>query len=166
MNAGPETPPIDLARREPPHHEDLRELYAELDAELARLGPVCLASGRCCRFLEYGHTLFVSEPEMDYLLAEAPTPARTLDDGETCPWQNDSGHCTARRGRPLGCRIYHCDPSFQEAAPALSEQFIGRLKTLVQRHGLPWNYAPLHRHLQARNQDGRFPALAGQSPSS
>ncbi len=132
---------------------------------MARLGPVCLASGRCCRFREYGHTLFLSQPEMDYLLAQAPAPARPLDDGETCPWQNATGHCTARQGRPLGCRIYHCDPAFQEVAPVLSEQFIGRLKTLVQRHALPWNYAPLHGHLQILHEDGRFPTMAGLSPS-
>ncbi len=162
MNAGPEPTPSSLARREVPHREELRELYAVLDAELARLGPVCLASGRCCRFREHGHTLFVSEPEMDYFLAEAPAPSRAFDDGATCPWQDELGRCTARDGRPLGCRIYHCDPAFQDVAPALSEHFIGRLKALATRHGLPWNYAPLHRHLSQRCQEIDFPGPAGQ----
>lgn len=162
MNAGPEPSRSTPAHREPTFREALRELYATLDAELARRGPVCLLSGRCCRFREYGHTLFVSEPEMDHFLAEAPPPFRPLDRGETCPWQDDLGRCTARNGRPLGCRIYHCDPAFQDIAPALSEQFIGRLKVLVERHGLPWNYAPLHRHLGQRRQEIGFPEQSGE----
>lgn len=162
MNAGSEPFRSSLALREAPFREELRELYATLDAELARLGPVCLASGRCCRFREYGHTLFVSEPEMDHFLAEAPAPSRPLDEGETCPWQDALGRCTARDARPLGCRIYHCDPAFQDIAPALSEQFIGRLKILVERHGLPWNYAPLHRHLDRRRPEIDLPAPPGR----
>ena len=92
----------------------------QLDAAVARLGPVCRISGRCCRFREYGHTLFLSAPEADYLLSEAPAPVRPLDDGETCPWQDVRGRCTARDARPLGCRVYFCDPAYQDAAPELS----------------------------------------------
>ena len=44
--------------------EALQGAYAELDAEVVRLAPVCQISGRCCRFEEYGHTLFVSAPEL------------------------------------------------------------------------------------------------------
>ncbi|HEX8201549.1 MAG TPA: hypothetical protein VF590_13775 [Isosphaeraceae bacterium] len=127
--------------------EPLRRLYAELDAEVARLGPVCLLSGRCCRFAEFGHTLFVSAPEAALLVADAPTPARPPDRGATCPWQDDRGHCTARDARPLGCRVYYCDASFEGHAAALSETFIARLKRLVEALDLPWDYAPLHRHL-------------------
>jgi hypothetical protein len=136
-------------------HAELRTLYAELDAEVARLGPVCQLSGRCCRFREYGHTLFVSQPEIQFLLAEAPAPQRALDHGATCPWQDLHGHCTARQGRPMGCRVYFCDPTYH-AAPELSERYLTRLKQLAQRHGLPWNYAPLHRHLHEQHQQGRL----------
>ena len=125
----------------------LRELYRALDADVARLGPVCALSGRCCRFEEYGHTLFLSAPEAALLLADAPPPSRPLDHGETCPWQDAAGRCTAREARPLGCRVYYCDPSFEGHAPELTETYIARLKRLVDAHGLPWDYAPLHRHL-------------------
>jgi hypothetical protein len=126
---------------------DVRALYAELDAEVSRLGPVCQISGRCCRFQEYGHTLFVSQPELEYLLGAGPAPIRPLDDGQTCPWQDALGRCTARQARPLGCRVYYCDPAFEPHGSELSERFIARLKRLAERHGVPWNYAPLHRHL-------------------
>ena len=53
--------------------EGLQGVYADLDAEVARLAPVCEISGKCCRFEEYGHTLFVSAPEIALLLEDGPT---------------------------------------------------------------------------------------------
>jgi hypothetical protein len=136
----------------------LHALYRAVDAEVDRLGPACALSGRCCRFAEYGHTLFLSAPEAALLLDEAPPPSRPLDRGESCPWQDASGHCTARAARPLGCRVYFCDPGYQGQAERLSEVFIDRLKRLVDDNALPWDYAPLHRHLERAASDGRFPA--------
>jgi len=151
--------PIDPAtiRALPAWRAEIAALYHELDAQVARLGPNCELSGRCCRFQEYGHTLFVSAPEVDFLLSAAPRPQRPLDGGETCPWQDHHGHCTARDARPLGCRVYYCDPSYQDAGRELSERFIGRLKQTTENHGLSWNYAPLHRHLEEERAGGGFP---------
>jgi hypothetical protein len=136
-------------RLSPAAEAELRSLYEQLDAEVARLGPVCRLSGRCCRFKEHDHTLFVSTAEVQLLLGNAPKPVRPLDSGETCPWQDDRGHCTARESRPLGCRVYYCDPAYEPSAHELSERSIARLKTLANDHGLSWNYAPLHQHLEA-----------------
>jgi hypothetical protein len=139
----------------------LRAIYADLDADLQRLGPTCLVSGRCCRFAEYGHTLFLSAAEAALLLADAPPPSRPLDDGETCPWQDAQGRCTAREARPLGCRVYFCDPTYQAHAPELSETFIARLKQMADALDLPWHYAPLHQHLRQARDEGRFPSPSG-----
>jgi len=136
---------------------DLQRIYAELDADVAGHAPVCQVSGRCCRFQEYGHTLFASAPEIALLLADAPAPVRPLDEGATCPWQDAKGRCTAREARPLGCRVYFCDPSYQSAAPEVAEAGITRLKRLVDELDLPWNYAPLHRHLRQARDEGLFP---------
>jgi Fe-S-cluster containining protein len=152
---------------ETPDHfrEALQALYAELDAEIARLGPACALSGRCCRFEEYGHTLFLSAPEAALLVAEAPAPSRPLDEGATCPWQDAEGRCTARAARPLGCRVYFCDPSYQPRAPELSERYISRLKRLVADHDEDWDYAPLHRHLRRFASEGvRFPPSPATPP--
>jgi len=149
------------AGREPLGRElscELRGLYAELDREVASFGPVCALSGRCCRFVEFGHTLFVSTAEVDFLLAFAVAPSRPLDQGETCPWQDSRGHCTARDARPLGCRTYYCDPSFEEESHRISEHFIDRLKRLSAVHEIQWNYAPLHRHLLEKQREGRYPS--------
>ena len=61
---------------------ELRALYEQLDSEVARLGPICELSGRCCRFQEIGHTLFVSSLEVQFLLDHAPDPdARSIKGG-------------------------------------------------------------------------------------
>jgi hypothetical protein len=145
--------PIDPDRVRGP----LRALYAELDAEVAALGPACALSGRCCRFEAYGHTLFLSAAEAALLVADAPPPARPLDEGATCPWQDELGRCGAREARPLGCRVYFCDEAYQEPGRDLAERQTGRLKRLADDLGLPWDYAPLHRHLRRARDAGRFP---------
>jgi hypothetical protein len=153
-----------MTQHEPPERLDpdpirskLKALYAELDREVAAQRPVCRLSGRCCRFREYGHTLFVSAAEFALLVADAPPPLRPIDDGDTCPWQNALGHCTARDARPIGCRVYYCDPAFEPHVGALSERFVAELKRLVDQNELPWHYAPLHHHLRAAEQAGRIP---------
>jgi hypothetical protein len=129
--------------------EELRrkvlELYREVDAAVARAGPVCVASGRCCRFQEYGHVLYLSNLEADVLLASAPPYEKPVSQA-FCPFQKDK-LCTAREPRPLGCRVYYCDPSYQETGNALTEQFLHRLKDLARENGVEWRYAPLHHFL-------------------
>ncbi len=154
-NALPSNSPA--PRSEPQWRAEIDALYKDLDQEVALFGPICRLSGRCCRFEEYGHTLFVSSPEVQFLLEAAPHQQRPLDRGETCPWQSDQGHCTAREARPLGCRVYYCDSSYESVAQELSEKFIARLKRLSDSRGLPWNYAPLHRHLAEETGSEGFP---------
>jgi len=121
------------------------ELYTEVDRDVAAAGPVCVASGRCCRFKEYGHTLFLSNLEADVLLSAAP-PYEAPVSSEFCPFQKGN-LCNAREPRPLGCRIYYCDPSYQETGTALSEKYLHRLKQLAEEQGVAWLYAPLHHFL-------------------
>jgi hypothetical protein len=131
------------------------ELYREVDAAVAAAGPVCVASGRCCRFKEYGHTLFVSNLEADVLLAAAP-PYEQPVSPDFCPFQQDN-LCTAREPRPLGCRVYYCDPNYQETGNRITEEYLRRLKQLALENDLPWRYAPLHVFL---NEADRLPLPA------
>ncbi len=141
--------------------DDLRRLvldiYREVDAAVAAAGPVCVASGRCCRFKEYGHTLFLSNLEAAVLLADAPAYERPVT-ADFCPFQKDN-LCTARGPRPLGCRIYYCDPTYQETGSRLSEEYLRRLKEIARARGLPWRYAPLHHFLND-------PGLAATEPEA
>src|SRR5215831_16717776 len=111
-------------------------LYEAVDREVAAAGPVCVASGRCCRFKEYGHVLFLSNLEADVLLTGAP-PYEQPVTPDFCPFQKGN-LCTAREPRPLGCRVYYCDPNYQETAKALTEKHLRRLKDLAEANGVEW----------------------------
>jgi hypothetical protein len=156
MSAGSRTvgtKPVELVSR---IRAELQVLYRCLDAAVAEYGPVCELSGRCCRFKEYGHDLFLTMPEAYLLVADAPPPSRALDDGATCPWQDLQGRCTAREARPLGCRVFFCDPTFDARAPELTERVLGRLKQIVTEQAWPWDYARLHDHLHRAREEGRL----------
>jgi Fe-S-cluster containining protein len=127
--------------------DGLLAIYDDLAAEIAQAAPVCELSGRCCRFQEYGHTLFISRPEAELLL-EQGLPENAVVDESGCPFQIN-GLCTARERRPLGCRVYYCDPNYAGIGEALSEASIGRLKQLHEETGTPWDYRPLHRFLES-----------------
>jgi Fe-S-cluster containining protein len=129
-------------------------LYAELDAVVNAHNPRCDASGRCCRFDSWGHQLFVSTLEMQYFaMRMGLIPVSAKADAGTaisislpqypvsgdCPWQID-GLCTAREARPLGCRIYFCDPANQDWQPELYEKFHRRILELHARFAMPYSY--------------------------
>ena len=65
-----------------------------------------------------------------------------------CPFQVQ-GLCIARESRPLGCRIYFCDPAFQEQQHTITETAVAKLKTIADEFDTGWNYAPLHAMLNA-----------------
>lgn len=129
-------------------HQRILDLYAAVDADVVAAGPKCEGSGRCCRFKEYGHTLFISQLEADVLLASAP-PYEQPVSADFCPFQIEN-LCTAREPRPLGCRIYFCDPSYQETGNQITETYLRQLKRLANELGVGWRYAPLHVFLNER----------------
>ncbi len=122
------------------------QLYEEVDRAVAAAGPVCVASGRCCRFKEFGHVLFLSNLEAEVLLHEAPPYEVEAVTPDFCPFQKGN-LCTARAPRPLACRVYFCDPNYQETGQRLSETYLHKLKELADTHGSDWRYAPLHHFL-------------------
>lgn len=141
-----------------PAGDSLDAIYADLDRQLAEVRPRCDISGRCCRFKEYDHSLFLSEMEADRLLADGLPERASIDDG-SCPFQIN-GLCTARERRPFGCRVYFCDPTFQETMVDWSERYIGRLKRLHGQMDLPWRYRSLGAVLRER-----FPDRVGVTPA-
>ena len=136
---------------------EVAAVYAAVEAAVAAAGPRCDASGRCCRFAEYGHTLFVSQFEAEVLLESAPE-YRPPVSRDVCPFQVDN-LCTARGSRPLGCRIYFCDPSYQDAGNHITEDALRALKRIADDHGTGWRYAPLHVFLN----EGRRPGPAADT---
>src|SRR5216683_7015211 len=130
--------------------EELRrqvlEIYQEVDRAVTAAGPICVASGKCCRFKEYGHTLYLSNLEADVLLSHAP-PYEQPVSADFCPFQKEN-LCTAREPRPLACRVYYCDPTYQETGNRISETYLHKLKELADANGVAWRYAPLHYFLK------------------
>lgn len=137
----------------PDVNERVSAIYAAIDAAVAAAGPKCDSSGRCCRFKEYGHTLFISQLEADVLLASAPPYEKPVS-SDFCPFQKEN-LCTAREPRPLGCRVYFCDPAYQETGNQITETYLRELKQLADEFDLGWRYAPLHVFLNEGEGLGR-----------
>lgn len=117
---------------------ELDAIYRELEAELAALSPRCELSGRCCDFKTSGHELFATELEVDHAKAHggAAPPSAPID---LCPFWK-AGRCELRDGRPLGCRVYFCDPAYADAMPEIAERYHRRIVSLHERFGLDYRY--------------------------
>ncbi|MFZ9882256.1 MAG: hypothetical protein ACO3QC_12735, partial [Phycisphaerales bacterium] len=112
--------------------------------ETTALAPTCNASGRCCRFGEWGHLLYVTGLEAAWCIRESartPTAAEVLAAAgrDDCPFL-ESGLCAVHLARPLGCRAYFCDPRAEGWQEALSERMLARLRVLHDAHGVPYRY--------------------------
>jgi hypothetical protein len=97
--------------------------------------------------------LFLSSFEAEVLLASAP-PIHGPVSPDFCPFQVDH-LCSAREPRPLGCRIYFCDPNYAGVGERIMESAIAQLKQFASEHDLPWRYAPLHEFLTEAISEGR-----------
>lgn len=128
--------------------ERLEELYRELDALLAAVRPVCIARGVCCRFEEAGHELFATALEADYAAHHHPSAPEPEAPGR-CPY-HVGGKCTARVGRPLGCRTYFCDVPFEGALQATHERLLAEVRRIEAETGYPRVYARFPTLLRAR----------------
>lgn len=122
----------------------LAALYEEVDAVVRNSSAVCIGRGVCCRFEEAGHELFATALEADYAAATHPDAPEPEAPGR-CPY-HVAGRCTARAGRPLGCRTYFCDTRTTDALARTHEHFLRELRRIVEEEGYPVAY-------------GRFPAL-------
>jgi Fe-S-cluster containining protein len=128
---------------------DVEGIYADLDRELAALRPLCRSSGRCCRFKAFGHQLWTTRLELDYLVAHQGLPENPSREDGSCPYLKD-GLCSVRDHRMLGCRIYFCDAGYAGAMGPLYEKYHARIKELHRRHGEAYQYGELLSSLRDR----------------
>lgn len=118
----------------------MTEFYARVDDEIRSRAPVCTNRGLCCKFNQYGHRLYVSAVELAYFLdAQAAAGIRPVTEADGCPYQID-GRCTARGHRPLGCRIFFCDPASQDWQGPAYEQALAELKRIGEEFGIQYEY--------------------------
>jgi len=125
----------------------LEAVYDYVAEAIAQRGPVCKASGRCCRFEEYGHRLYVTGLETAYLVTRLEETHPTLSEDALqsavesgrCPFQIEN-LCDVHPLRPLGCRVYFCDPVAQGWQETLSEKMLEQIRGIHQAHDIPYRY--------------------------
>src|SRR5438552_3364887 len=90
------------------------DIYVDLEKEIELRRPRCDRSGRCCRFDEFGHRLYVTTMELAAFVYDLETRTGESSYGpracSPCPFQVNS-LCTVHEIRPFGCRMFFCDPS-------------------------------------------------------
>ena len=114
------------------------DLYAAVQREIDARKPLCVISGKCCRFEEYGHRLFVTTIELAAFVHSVPfMPERW--DGTGCPFQKNK-LCSVHPSRPFGCRMFFCDPTSTEWQNERYERFHADLKRLHESLAVPYFY--------------------------
>lgn len=126
-----------LEGRQVMNWDAVTDLYRRVDAEIAPHEGLCRLRGICCDFEKADHVLYASDTEVAYLKAH-----RSLEDwdgrGKLCPFWKE-GLCTAREHRPLGCRTYFCDPSWDGSE--IYERFHRELETIGEELGIEYRYS-------------------------
>jgi len=120
---------------------ELEQVYADLEAEIG--GTVrCDLRGLCCDFEKAQHVLMATGLEVDYARTHAPdTIDPTAAPEKSCPYFVQ-GTCHLRDGRPLGCRVYFCDPAYADRMNEVAERYHRRVVAIHERHGLDYRYRP------------------------
>ena len=117
----------------------MARFYAETDEAIAAHKPVCINRGACCKFGSFGHKLYVTDVELAYFVRGQRGSWKAPDGEATCPFQV-GGQCTAREHRPLGCRIFFCDPNAKDWQGPEYERLHARLMELGERFGVAYQY--------------------------
>lgn len=136
--------------------EAVDRIYADLATEVAKRRPVCIVSGRCCRFEDYGHRLFVTTAELAAFVhgfEVGPRPpaidaAVRAWDGTGCPFQV-AKLCGVHALRPFGCRVFFCDETATQWQNDAYEAFHARLKRLHDEFGVDYFYVEWRQALRA-----------------
>ena len=116
--------------------EEVLRIYRELQEQIDLRKPKCSTSGRCCRFEEYGHRLYVTTLELATFFALVGDPERS---DAACPFQMD-GLCSVHAARPFGCRVFFCDSTSDQWQHEQYERFHGELKRLHVELGVEYHY--------------------------
>ena len=136
------------AASQPPIAQRLQELCCVIEQRIVECGPVCWASGRCCRFDTYGHRLYVTALEIAWVLRNLPkddatsdrdTRLELLQPSDSCTFQRDR-QCTIHTIRPPACRLFFCQRDVQHWQQALHERILAQVKALHREYGLAYRY--------------------------
>ncbi|WP_428389651.1 YkgJ family cysteine cluster protein [Mucisphaera sp.] len=137
------------AAAQPDIDQAIAALYANLDKAVEDRSPRCDQSGRCCSFEAYGHRLYVTALETARFLRHAPPVPQSTEPTNSLPLlhQHQPGCryqvdklCTVHTIRPLGCRVYFCEPGTEAWQQDTYEHFMAQLRHLHEEHHIPYAY--------------------------
>jgi len=124
------------------------DLYRDVQTEIDRRRPLCVVSGRCCRFDEFGHRLYVTTLELAHFLHHLPPAHARATNPRGCPFQLQK-LCTVHSFRPFGCRIFFCDATSTDWQHHMYERFHGDLKRLHETLEVPYYYIEWRQALES-----------------
>lgn len=124
--------------------QKVAEIYNWIDLQTRQgedLAGRCNVCGQCCDFAKFDHRLFVTPPEVMYLVSNLGAGGmKPMMDGR-CPY-NAGGRCTIYENRFAACRIFCCsaDKDFQRG---LAESALKKLKLICDDFQIEYRYADL-----------------------
>jgi Fe-S-cluster containining protein len=125
--------------------DSLKQCHRRWGEQIEAKKPRCDLSGRCCHFDAYGHRLYATGLEIAWVVQGLDEAGRSrLDEAslpqmDGCPFQVDN-LCTVHTLRPLGCRVYFCDPSSEVWQADFTEQFLGEVKAIHGQFDVSYRY--------------------------
>jgi len=136
--------------------EAVGRIYHELQTRIDARKPLCVASGKCCKFEEFGHRLFITTLELAKFLYDWETgdwPDGAMEalrrwDGGGCPFQIEK-LCGVHLVRPFGCRIFFCDSTATEWQQERYEEFHSEISGLHESLNVPYFYVEWREGLKA-----------------
>lgn len=154
-----------------PHIEaGWRGIYREIAQATGERTPRCDRSGRCCHFEQFGHRMYVTGLEVATFLKRlnrtiSPADLARAERDGACPFL-EHGECSVHDIRPMGCRIYFCDPQAQEWQNELYERSHQRATELHTDHAIPYRYGEWRRMLGLVLGAEEVAAAEANSPSA
>ena len=139
---------VSLAAGRPDVHAAVLAIYRDLQSAIDARRPICTTSGRCCRFEQFGHRLYVTTAELAVFTSALTPPPNANPDPGSCPFQID-GLCSVHPIRPFGCRIFFCDETAQSWQQDQYALFHARLKQLHHDLHVPYFYVEWRQALDA-----------------
>jgi Fe-S-cluster containining protein len=141
----------------------IQALYADVQSAVDARRPACVVSGKCCRFEEYGHRLYVTSLELAAFVRQLAAGTSTEGwDGTGCPFQR-ARLCTVHAIRPFGCRMFFCDATSTEWQNEAYERFHARIQQLHADLNVPYFYVEWRGALRAL---GLAPGAVSNTESS
>jgi len=115
------------------------QVYDDLQKQIDARRPLCVLSGRCCRFEEFGHRLYVTTLEIATFLHDLQSRPDPQWTGQGCPFQLNK-LCSVHPIRPFGCRLFFCDSTSTEWQHEQYQVFHTRLRQLHDDLAVPYFY--------------------------